>query len=99
MQSTNHSINDPITECRLDTQTPGEKPALFRRAELKGGYTPSQDFQTKQVFAKSKDGTMVPMFITHRKGLKLDGTTPTLLYGYGGADETIASRLLQAVRQ
>ena len=36
-----------------------------------------------QVFVPSKDGTKVPMFITHRKGLKLDGTNPTLLYGYG----------------
>jgi hypothetical protein len=37
-----------------------------------------------QVFVPSKDGTKVPMFITHRKGLKLDGSNPTLLYGYGG---------------
>lgn len=37
----------------------------------------------RQVFVTSKDGTKVPMFITHKKGLKLDGTNPTLLYGYG----------------
>ncbi|MBN2615164.1 MAG: S9 family peptidase [Bacteroidales bacterium] len=42
------------------------------------------DFVTQQVFYKSKDGTRVPMFITHKKGLKLDGNNPTLLYGYGG---------------
>ncbi len=41
-------------------------------------------YETKQVFYKSKDGTQVPMFITHKKGLKLDGSNPTLLYGYGG---------------
>ncbi len=42
------------------------------------------DYETKQVFYTSKDSTRVPMFITHRKGLQLDGQTPTLLYGYGG---------------
>ena len=73
-----------LTCCRLDTKEPGQEPTLFRRAQLKGGYTPSKDFETKQVFATSKDGTKVPMFITHRKGLKLDGTAPALLYGYGG---------------
>jgi prolyl oligopeptidase len=42
------------------------------------------DYETKQVFYASKDGTKVPMFITHKRGLKLDGTNPTYLYGYGG---------------
>ncbi|HET9480191.1 MAG TPA: prolyl oligopeptidase family serine peptidase [Candidatus Polarisedimenticolia bacterium] len=42
------------------------------------------DYETRQVFYKSKDGTRVPMFITHRKGLVLDGNNPTYLYGYGG---------------
>ncbi|MHC4743699.1 MAG: prolyl oligopeptidase family serine peptidase [Planctomycetota bacterium] len=41
-------------------------------------------YETKQVFCKSKDGTRVPIFITHRKGLELNGDNPTLLYGYGG---------------
>ena len=45
-----------------------------------------EQFETKQVWFKSKDGTKVPMFITHKKGLKLDGNRPTLLYGYGGFD-------------
>jgi prolyl oligopeptidase len=44
----------------------------------------SEDYETKQVFYPSKDGTKVPMFITYKKGLKLDGNNPTYLYGYGG---------------
>ena len=46
-------------------------------------FDPTQ-FETKQVFYTSKDGTKVPMFIMHKKGVKLDGNNPTLLYGYGG---------------
>ncbi|MHC4194003.1 MAG: prolyl oligopeptidase family serine peptidase, partial [Planctomycetota bacterium] len=41
-------------------------------------------YETKQVFYRSRDGTRIPMFITHKKGLELDGNNPTLLYGYGG---------------
>jgi prolyl oligopeptidase len=44
----------------------------------------SDDYETKQVFYTSKDGTKVPMFITHKKGLKLDGSNPCFLFGYGG---------------
>ena len=42
------------------------------------------DFETRQVFATSKDGTKVPIFVSYKKGTKLDGTAPTILYGYGG---------------
>ena len=48
-------------------------------------FDPSR-YETKQVFYTSKDGTRVPMFITHKQGIKLDGSNPTYLYGYGGFD-------------
>jgi prolyl oligopeptidase len=71
----------PTTVFRFDMatgkSTPFEPPKLtFDPA----GYT------TERVFANSKDGTRVPMFITHRKDLKKDGSNPTMLYGYGGFD-------------
>ena len=44
----------------------------------------SNDYESNQVFYTSKDGTKVPMIITHKKGIKLDGKNPTILYGYGG---------------
>lgn len=43
-----------------------------------------EQYESKQVFYTSKDGTKVPMIITYKKGIKLDGTNPTMLYGYGG---------------
>lgn len=54
---------------------------LYRESNVK--FNPN-DYETKQVFYKSKDGTKIPMFIVHKKGLKLDGTNPTYLYAYGG---------------
>lgn len=53
----------------------------FRVVELA---FPLANFETKQVFYASKDGTRVPMFLTHKKGLELDGQNPVLIYGYGG---------------
>ena len=57
------------------------KSSVFR--EPKVAFDPAL-YETHQVFYKSKDGTRIPMFITHKKGLVLDGNNPTLLYGYGG---------------
>ena len=56
---------------------------LYRRPEV--AFSPD-DYESAQVFYASKDGTQIPMFITHRKGLTLDGSNPTYLYGYGGFD-------------
>lgn len=55
--------------------------AVFRKPEV--AFDP-EDYVTKQVFYESSDGTRVPMFITHKRGLKLDGSNPTILYAYGG---------------
>ena len=74
------SFNFPPAIYRYDIAN--RKTALFRTPTIPD--FKAEDFETKQVFYTSKDGTRVPMFIVHRKGLKLDGTNPTLLYGYGG---------------
>nr|HQU86737.1 prolyl oligopeptidase family serine peptidase [Pyrinomonadaceae bacterium] len=73
------SFNTPPTIFRYDMKT--GKSELFRKSEVK--FNPD-DYEVKQVFYNSKDGTRVPMFIVHKKGIKLDGTNPTMLYGYGG---------------
>lgn len=54
---------------------------LYRKPEI--DFNP-ENYVSNQVFYTSKDGTKVPMIITHKKGLKLDGNNPTILYGYGG---------------
>ncbi len=59
---------------------------LFRKPAVSFDGSP---YVTEQVFYASKDGTRVPMFITHRKDLRRDGSNPTLLYGYGGFDVSL----------
>lgn len=61
------------------------KSEIFHQTEVK--FVP-EDYETKQVFYTSKDGTRIPMFIVHKKGLKLNGQNPTYLYGYGGFNST-----------
>ncbi|XP_048386838.1 prolyl endopeptidase-like isoform X2 [Stegostoma tigrinum] len=58
------------------------EPRIFREVTVKG-FVPS-DYQTIQLFYPSRDGTQIPMFIVHKKGIKLDNTHPAFLYGYGG---------------
>lgn len=73
------SFATPPTIYRYDMKTGESK--MFRTASVK--MDPSK-YEVKQVFYPSKDGTKVPMFLTYKKGLKLNGKNPTLLYGYGG---------------
>ncbi|MHB8600836.1 MAG: prolyl oligopeptidase family serine peptidase [Ktedonobacteraceae bacterium] len=60
---------------------PSSALTLFRRPEIL--FEPD-DYETEQVFYPSKDGTRIPLFLTYKKGLQLDGNNPTFLYGYGG---------------
>ncbi len=63
--------------------------SLFKTIDTGINY---DDYETKQIFYTSKDGTKVPMFIVHKKGLKLDGNNKTLLYGYGGFNISLLPR-------
>jgi prolyl oligopeptidase len=73
------SFTYPSTSFRYDFAT--GKSDVFHASKV--DFDPTQ-YETRQVFYASKDGTRIPMFITAKKGLELDGTHPTLLYGYGG---------------
>ncbi len=73
------SFNRPPSTYRYDLKT-GES-SLIRQAEV--DFNPD-DYEVKQVFYKSTDGTRVPMFLAYKKGIELNGKNPTLLYGYGG---------------
>jgi prolyl oligopeptidase len=75
------SFNTPPSTYRYDLKTAQTR--LLKQPKVK--FDPHQ-YEVKQVFYTSKDGTKIPMFITHKKGLKLDGQNPCLLYGYGGFD-------------
>jgi prolyl oligopeptidase len=69
----------PTTIFRYDFTT--GRSEVFKAPELDFD---ASGYETRQVFYTSKDGTRVPMFVTHRKGIAMDGTNPTYLYGYGG---------------
>ncbi|HZD53659.1 MAG TPA: prolyl oligopeptidase family serine peptidase, partial [Woeseiaceae bacterium] len=78
------SFNTPDVINRLDVSS-GEL-REFRRSSTDFD---SDDYVVRQVFYRSKDGTRIPMFITHRKEVTPDGKRPTLLYGYGGFDVSL----------
>ncbi|KAB2923210.1 MAG: S9 family peptidase [Bacteroidetes bacterium] len=73
------SFTSPASVYRYDFAS--RTSSLYQRTEI--DFDPEK-YETKQVFYPGKDGTKIPMFIVHKKGLVLDGTNPTLLYGYGG---------------
>jgi prolyl oligopeptidase len=73
------SFTFPPTIYKYDIAT--GKSTVYERPKV--DFNP-EDYETKQVFYTSKDGTKVPMFITHKKGIELNGKNPTMLYGYGG---------------
>jgi prolyl oligopeptidase len=73
------SFTYPATIFRYDIAA--RKSVLYRASEIPGFR--SSDYETKQVFYNSKDGTRVPMFLIYKKGLKLDGNNPAWMYGYG----------------
>lgn len=75
---------------------------LLKQQEVVGGYNPA-DYQTERLWATAKDGTKIPMSIVYKKGIKKDGTNPTMLYGYGsyGAsmDPTFSSTRLSLLNR
>jgi len=73
------SFTTPSTIYRYDI--PAGRSTVFRQPKV--DFNPA-DYVTEQIFYTSKDGTKIPMFITHRKDVKKDGSNPTYLYGYGG---------------
>jgi prolyl oligopeptidase len=81
------SFRRPATIYRYDLTT-GTR-AVFRAPRV--AFNP-EDYVTRQVFCASKDGTRIPMVITHRRDLKINGRVPTLLYGYGGFNISLTPR-------
>lgn len=77
----------PGTTFKFNVET--GKSEVYRKSGA--DFDPAQ-FESKQVFYKSKDGTEVPVILTYKKGLKLDGSNPTILYGYGGFNVSLTPR-------
>ena len=69
----------PLTIYRYDFESDSSKAIFLPPVKFDAG-----GYETRQVFVSSKDGTRIPLFLTHKKGLRPDGQNPTLLYGYGG---------------
>ncbi len=87
------SYTTPASVYRLDLKS--GKSALWHAPKL-AGFKPSE-FESRQVFYASKDGTQVPMIISAHKGVKLDGGNPTILYGYGGFNISVQPAFSPAI--
>jgi prolyl oligopeptidase len=86
------SFNQPTTIYLYDTKS--HTSSVYRRTPVK--FDPAK-YTTEQVFATSKDGTKIPVFVTYKKGLKRDGSAPTILYGYGGFDIALTAYFSPAI--
>ncbi|MDY7105653.1 MAG: prolyl oligopeptidase family serine peptidase [Actinomycetota bacterium] len=87
----------PTTPYRLDLDSPDLGSGALEALASPGITFDPAGYQTSQRFATSRDGTRVPYFVVHRRGLDLDGSNPTLLYGYGGFDISITPAFATSV--
>ncbi len=87
------SFTLPPSVYRLDLGSGAS--SLWKLPKLEG--YDSDEYETQQVFYASKDGTRVPLYIVSRKGTRLDGKNPTLLYGYGGFNVSMEPRFSPAI--
>ncbi len=88
------TFTSPPVYYRLDMETLASEPIHASKLAID-----TSAFETKQVFYNSKDGTRVPMFISYKKGLQLDGQNPTMLYGYGGFNIALTPSFSPAILQ
>ena len=87
-KETFYSFTSFVSPTTIYRYVPGQgQSTVFRQPKV--DFDPTK-YETKQVFYNSKDGTRVPMFLTYKKGIKLDGQNPTLLYAYGGFDISLS---------
>lgn len=85
IQYTSLTTPNSVYDYNMDT---GEK-ILLKQQEILGGKFKLENYEAKRLWAKASDGTMIPMSIVYRKGIKLDGSNPALIYGYGSYGNTI----------
>ena len=86
------AMNYPPTIYRYEIAN--HQAEVFRAPEIAG--FKSEDYESRQVFYTSKDGTKIPMFLVYKKGLTLDGNNPTILYGYGGFNISLRPSFVEA---